>query len=681
MAEWTASPDRVCGFGENGTVTLEVVDWRHGGEAPGLPASAGAAVTGSAEAVDLPAGEDGNAPDVTELSDEAGPRPLATGRLDGGVHVLVVDSTPEVHLAFEGPATVERAGGTSIRFPERTGMTVGFREALPPRSTVEVPPTPAGLATAVTAAARTPRTTGPERSHPGYRPRTPAVAFDPGASVATGTIDGGERLDDRSRSPRTTLTVPDTTVAVLVAAPLAYYLGAALRIEAGPPTLRAPGFTHEFGRLPAFADEVADAVRGLVALDERLRSVPGERGPAGADPDRQALATAPPADRLASVLESPPASLPTWPLTTYVNDDALNGRYLPFLLDRLSLVYPARSSSLDPQALLKRSLDEFYRGESPNVEAVDPSLADGRYHAWLGDGTPVDAFTLLGASPQGTAGPSGTPGTAEPAERPSAGREALRVDVVCNEPAMAAERDVAGVYRSRLDVRDVDVVVHERLSTAELADVFERPTDLVHFIGHCEVDGIRCRDGTLAAGDLETCRARTFFLNACGSYYEGYDLVRRGATVGAVTLTAVLDDQAVTVGTTFAELLAAGFAFDRALSIARGEIIVGRDYAVVGDGTHRLRSPPATPAMCHLESVGGAFELRYDPLEPDAAGRRYLDPFDGRHRSCGEPAAATLDRAELCAFLERFSLPVRFEGTLRWSDDLACSLRDHEQQN
>jgi hypothetical protein len=458
-----------------------------------------------------------------------------------------------------------------------------------------------------------------------------------------------------------TMTVPESATAVLVASPLAYYLGADLSIEPGAPSVRGEGLDYAFEAPPGFAKVVAEALRGLCQLDARLRSLPGESGRL-LDDDVAHLASAPPARRLAAVLRSPPQALPEWPLATYV-DDATDGRYLPYLLDRLSLVHPARSSPLDPKTLLKRSLDEFYRGQAPNVDAVDPSLADARIHAWLGDGTPVDAYTLRRP------------------ESPSGGTtDGVRIDVVCNEPGMDTERDVAGVYRARLADRDVEVHVHERLARRELAAVFERPTDLVHFVGHCEVDGLVCPDGTFSAADLESCAAESFFLNACGSYYEGYDLVRRGATVGAVTLSAVLDEQAVTLGTAFAELLSAGYAFERALSLARGEIIVGRDYVVVGDGTHRLRPPRGTPAVCTLREADGGFVLRYEAAAPDAAGRRYTSPIDEREHLCGEPTMTTLDREAAAALLERLSAPVRYDGGLHWSDELATTLAVTERQ-
>ncbi|MFQ3319891.1 MAG: hypothetical protein ACI80F_001965, partial [Natronomonas sp.] len=533
-----------------------------------------------------------------------------------------------------------------------TPVAVGFRETKSERPKVTVPPTPAGIATAVTAAGRTHRTDGPERSHPGFRPRTPAVAF--GEESIPAELTGG--------SDGSTMTVPETMPAVLVAAPLAYYLGATLRVDSGPPSIDGDALSHEFEPLPDFAEEMADALCGLCRLDCRLRSVPGETGPA--DGGLEHLQSATPGERLAAVLESPPSDPPTWPLSTYVNDDVENGRYLPYLLDRLSLVHPASASALDPQTHLERSLDEFYRGEAPCVEAVDPSLTESRFHTWLGDGTPVDASTLVG---------SATPD-------PGVGDQ-LTIDVICNEPEMGGERCVADVYRRRLDAHDVDVRIHERLSTAELADVFQRPTDLVHFVGHIEVDGMVCPDGLLAATDLTECRADAFFLNACGSYYEGYDLLRQGATVGAVTLNPVLDEQAVTFGMSFAATLASGFAFDRALALARDEIIVGRDYAVVGDGASRVRQPRGQPAVLHVDRTVDGFTVSYDVLTPDGAGRRYRDPFEGAEHPVGVTTSATLARDEVVDFLERTSAPVHYDGSLRWGNELARHVESSGQQS
>jgi hypothetical protein len=641
MVEWAAADGRICGFGDDGWVQIEVEDWQFGGDPPSLPNPVDTTVVGTTTALAVPT----EATVVTSADD----RRLQAGTISAASHRLRIDDRPETHFAFDGPATVESsADGFEIRFSSPTALAVGFREEPTPRPTVRVPSTAAGLAAAVTAAGGTHRTEGPARSHPGFRPRTPYVTF------------GGPSIPDHlsDRSPETTMTVPSSARAVLLAAPLAYYLGAGVDVEAGPPRIDSPELTYTFDSRSGFAESVSKWLRELCTLDSRLREVPGESGEMSLDGyDTETLRTAPPAARLAAIIETPPSPLPEWPLTTYVDNDIENGRYLPYVLDRLSLVEPAEYSALDPKALLKRSLDEFYRGETPNVEAVDPSLNDSRSHAWLGDGTPVDAYTLLGSA----------------VPRRSVGTHP-RVDVVCNDPEMASEQEVASVYRRRLAAHGVSVSVHEQLRTDELAAVFEQSTNLVHFIGHVDVDGLVCPDGSLAAADLEECAATAFVLNACGSYYEGYDLVRQGATVGAVTLTAVLDEQAVRLGTALAALLAEGFSFDRALSLARGEIIVGRDYVVVGDGTYCLRSPTGRAGVLEVTADGELFTVRYDATDPLSAGRRYVDPFDGEEHLFGTVTKATLDRDGLLELLTQHSAPVRYDGNLRWTGELAEQL-------
>jgi hypothetical protein len=636
MVEWSATTDAICGYGDGDTVTLDVEGWRPGGDPPAMDARVDAVVAGTIRAVRVP--EDAVLVGAAERS-------LSVGRLPAGDHAIAVDDDLDTHLAFAGPATVEAAeSGLWLRFPGRTAVAVGFRNAPAARETVAVPPTPSGVASAVSAAARTHRTDGPERSHPGWRPRTPRVVLSDDAAP-----------DVTPASNRPTLSVPADVVSVLVAAPLSFYLGADLRIGDGDPVLVGETFEYEFDPLPSFAGAVGDALRAVCGLDARLRTVPGEDGPLDAGVDADGLADAAPIERFATAVESAPECGATWPLATYVDDDVENARYLPYLLDNLSLVHPAEASPLDPKALLERSLDEFFRGETATVDAVDPALADARYHAWRGEGTPVDAYTLLGAGPAGD-------------------EDRFEVDVVCNDEAMRDEKRVAEVYRERLQGRGVEVGVHHQLTTDDLAAVFGRDVDLVHFIGHCEVDGLVCPDGTVSTADLQSCGATAFFLNACGSYHEGYDLVRRGASVGAVTLTEVLDDQAVTVGTTFADLLASGFAFTRALSLARGEILAGRDYVVVGDGTYRLRPPHGETGLFRLEAAGDRYRVSYDVTAPDSAGRRYRDPFTDADRVCGGPSEATVPAGTVRDLFERYRAPVRYEGEIHWTDELLATL-------
>jgi hypothetical protein len=327
---------------------------------------------------------------------------------------------------------------------------------------------------------------------------------------------------------------------------------------------------------------------------------------------------------------------------------------------------------MDGQALLERTLDDFYRGyadgqfraggEVATADRLNPDLRDGRVHAWLADGIPVSVAKTSTRAYENC--------RRHGERRP----DRLRIDVVLNDAEMMEERPVADIYRRRAADLPVDVTVHESLSRAALADVFESETDLVHYVGHCEVAGLQCTDGSLSTAGLDV-GARTFFLNACGSFREGLSLVEGGAGAGAVTLTRVLNDHAATVGTTFARLLVNGFGIERALSLARRQILMGQDYAVVGDPTYSFAPAHGEPAVVHVEGGPDTFDVRYEVVTARTAGRTYRDPFTGCRRLHGTDSETRLSADGLRAFLRGRELPVMSRGDLHWAPTFARHLR------
>ena len=119
------------------------------------------------------------------------------------------------------------------------------------------------------------------------------------------------------------------------------------------------------------------------------------------------------------------------------------------------------------------------------------------------------------------------------------------------------------------------------------------------------------------------------------------------------------------VGTTFADLPANGFAFAPALSLARCEMLAGRDSVVGGDGTHRLRPPRGEAGVFRHERGPDGFAVTYDATAPDAAGHRYRSPFASDDRVVGVASEATLGPADLRTLFDRHTAPVRFEGDRR----------------
>ncbi|MFB6071602.1 MAG: hypothetical protein ABEJ88_01390 [Halobacterium sp.] len=547
-----------------------------------------------------------------------------------------------------------------------------------PTATVTIPKTLDGVATALTHAASALGTTTPDRTTPAVRRHPPAVEFgdsvDVPEEVAADTPDTGIEF-----------VLPRSLRALFVAAPLAYYLGADVTVDAGvTPRLRAPAadVSYAFESLPT---DVPETLERVFWLDCLARSA-GPRGTTrlaerdalddrGFDPG--AAYDASPADRLRTYLDAPfdrvADQFPEWPLAMHVAPNLEHVRALPFLLDRLAFVFPPETAALETQELVSRSLDDFYRGAPgpvATVEMLKPKPRPGRTQGWLADGAPIDVFKTDLAAYRNHL---------RYLERDD-GDDCVSVAVVLNDRSMAGEHDaVADVYESRAESLPMDVALHEDLTRAELADVFESHHEFVHYIGHCEVDGLRCADGHLALADLAETNVETFFLNACGSYDEGLDLVRNGSVAGAVTFRKVLDEQAAKVGTAFARLLVHGFPIETALRLARRRIRMGKDYAVVGDGTQTLsRTDDGDARVAYVTSEpDGDYHVSWRHLAGSGHGDHYeLDGVDaGPPRLCGNPTTFTAPADEVAALLEGADQPAVVDGTFHWADDAAAALR------
>jgi hypothetical protein len=606
--------------------------------------------------------------------------------LTGGAFVLDVASQPWVTALFDAPAAVtDGDDGITVSFlePSRVELRAdtGTRA---PAETVTVPATIDGLAVAVTHAAAAHRTMGPERSLQANRRHPPAVSFGPDFdvpdAVAAATPDTGIEV-----------VLPRTKRAVFVAAPLAFYLGARVGLARdADPRLVAPEAGVDCSLAP-LESSVPDVLARVFWLDCLVRDADTGLREAGAladlGLDAAALRERSPAGRLAASLDAPFERVgdrfPEWHLTMHVDPEFGNATTLPHLLDRLALVFPPETADLDREELVSRSLDDFYRGAPgpvASVEMLDPRDRPGRVQGWLADGTPVDASKTHPAAYRNHQ------------RYRRAGRDEMSVAVVLNDESMSGEHDaVADIYDARADERPMDVSFHRDLTRDELRGVLGERHEFLHYIGHCEVDGLRCADGNLAVADLDETNVETFFLNACGSYYEGLGLVERGSVAGAVTLRKVLDEQAAKVGTAFARLLLGGFPIQSALTLARRRIRMGKDYAVVGDGTQTLSGTDDGDArVAYVDAVGDDGDWdgerngsgdRYEVSLQQRSLARHGDAFDvpavagGGRRLAGNAASFTAAATDLATLFDAADLPVVLDGRFHWADEAAARLR------
>ncbi|MFP9193086.1 hypothetical protein [Natronosalvus vescus] len=598
-------------------------------------------------------------------------------------YVLDIDTGIKTYLRFSGPAVIQRASDYStlvISFPERTRTILGFRSRHEfPAETITVSETPSGLARGLSLLSSSIKTQLPDRTYPTLRGHPPLLE-----TGETFSAPASLRNADRSGIE---LVVPPRYDALFVVAPLAYFLQATVSTESGStPRIRLPDVAREreLQPMPDLEADVERLLRQCFFLDCLVRNA----GPYGTrlaelnllealDIDAKALYEATPQERLAAYLEVPYSALshrlPTWHLSTYVEPTVPSVEAIPYLLDRLSLIFMPRTSTLEGRELVERSLTDFYRGDRSgagqvaSVNIVKPELRGGRVHGWLADGVPIDVFKSNVAAYRNRLSflerDNGTPS----------------IRIVLNDPEMAGERErVASIYQQRAEELSLDVRVDEHLRTDALAQVFESDHAFVHYIGHCETDGLRCPDGALATSSIDDCRVETFFLNACGSFYEGMNLIERGSVAGAVTFRQVLNDHALKVGSTFAKLLVHGFSFERAMRLARRRIMMGKDYAVVGDGTHSVTEGDLqVPTTATIEPLpDGNYLVELECYSTRVNGQYYYPHAADNEYSylCGTPSSITLEKVALTQFLQESNLAVIYDGDVYWSSELARTM-------
>jgi hypothetical protein len=116
-----------------------------------------------------------------------------------------------------------------------------------------------------------------------------------------------------------------------------------------------------------------------------------------------------------------------------------------------------------------------------------------------------------------------------------------------------------------------------------------------------------------------------------------------------------------------------GFPLRAALTIARGESILGGQYIVVGDGGVTVtQSEGGTPNMLEISPREAQFELYINmyPTDVDGLGTITMPLIENHsyhHLSSGKIGPLILNKAEMEDFLLKQEVPVQVEDELHWS--------------
>jgi hypothetical protein len=596
-----------------------------------------------------------------------------------GQYTIEVNAPVKLYLRVESAITASAdAEQIRIDFGDATDVVVGARSYHDhPAATVTTPAAPESMMQAVSTFGSALKMTSPERSYPTLRGHPP-------------TVELGEELDLAGLdAPETDVTIelPAALDYIYPAAPLAYYLGAELVPGEDPLVRTDDGFERSLDGPGGFERTVERTLKQVFFLDcltrteglypidlHERRTLESSLGL-----DFAALYDRSLAEQLEAYLAVPFAVLedylPEWKLTTHVEPTPTSIEMLPFVVDDLPVVRCEKpATATDPaetvafggeaQPAIARN-EAFTRGTSTNAPSetdsgfVKPESPESLEQAWVGKGTP------LGASKA----------TIEAYENrldrtPVSGD--IDITVVCNDAAMDEERGLIDEIYGDHEELPFDVTVERDLTTAELADVLSTQTDLLHYVGHVHKDGFECADGKLDTTTLDSVGVDAFLLNACQSYRQGMNLIDSGAIGGIVTLSDVLNSEAVTMGRTLAGLLNCGFPLRAGLEIARDESYIGDDYLVLGDGNLSIvQTQSGTANLLSLERNGDSYDLTCKSYPSANAGmgtviRPLVDDAE-YHVAGGEVQERDFSKEELKEFLSLENAPVRVDDELHWS--------------
>ncbi|MFB6270615.1 MAG: hypothetical protein ABEH83_11760 [Halobacterium sp.] len=594
---------------------------------------------------------------------------------------LSVDVGPmKLEFVVDGRVTIRRSeNSTHIELDEPAPISIGARSLHEsPAGTITVTDDVEDAMRAVSLASSALKTTSCERSFPTLRGHPPLIEYGDEFNVPDGIS-----------KPETgvTIEIPRDYGDLYRVSSLAYYLGADV-VPADGRTLVVGEDRYDLDTDRGFEAEVQTLLKHVFFLDcvtrtEGLYPVTlHEREAVSSELtfDPEELYDETLVEQLRAYLDVPyevtSPYVPRWKLTADIAAEPAHVESVPFVVNELAAVRIPGSDEEPDVHEEPEELKSFYRSDSlaarssagtestsSGADIVKPEETDAIEHTWIADGFP------LGASK------TNVESYHRRLSRPERDREHISIDIVCNEPEMSEEDIVKEFYGTR-DLFEFEISVHYELTCDELADILQKDSDFLHYIGHVDNDGFQCTDGMFDARTLSTVNVDAFLLNACKSYEQGDALVKRGSLGGIVTLANISNDPAVRVGRALARLLNNGFSLQAGLSVARNVTLFGNQYITIGDGTLQLvQHETGTPLSAELELLDDEYELTLHgyPTSRTSIGSLVTPNVaenTTRYLNSGLVDSFRVSTRELREFFNRGVVPVLVDGELVWSDEL-----------
>jgi hypothetical protein len=471
-------------------------------------------------------------------------------------------------------------------------------------------------------------------------------------------------------------------------APLAYYLGASFEI-ADQPRLRADdtvltlptgeGLERRSQRLlkQFLTLDTITRTEGLydVELHERRRL----ESRLGESIDFEELYKASVPEQIDAYLDIPWELVsdlgPTWRLVVDVEPDFQYVNLLPYIFNHLGIIRTNAGvetqevdTELTSSADLVRSVTQPTAGlqrrqsEEEPLESVQLPETDALEHAWVGSGPAFGANKMLIEGCQHLSDWEAS--------------DEITITVVCTNEQMQAEGEATSLYGDRDEV-PFDVRYEFLPSKDEMASILGEPIDFLHYIGHVEDGKLVCSDGDLDVSTVENVNVGAFLMNGCQSYEPAIDLVKAGSVAGIATLSDVSNAEAIKVGILTAEFLNAGFSLRAALEVIREHQIVGKQYAVVGDGSVSVTQPKSSvPTKLDVEQTrSDQYELTISTYPASDLGigslyRPHIPSITHHYLNSGLIDSFSILREDLREFFNLERSPVVYQGDIRWTTSI-----------
>jgi hypothetical protein len=558
-----------------------------------------------------------------------------------------------------------QADNVAIEFDKEREVVFGIRSYHKrPQATIKTTKDIGDLARTISFLSSSIKIDNCERSYPTLRGHPPLIEFGDELFIPEELKRFESGVD---------IFVPRKLEYLYIASPLAYYLLADIKF--GDPKIACDnGFTYKLPKLPAFEDEVSTLLQKIFFLDCLVRNAGLHKlnlheldALKDLDIDIKELYPLDIKDQLPTYLDVPfekiKPYMPTWHLSSYVEPLPEKVVSLPFLLNQMALIYLPESSKISTREIIKSSLHDFFRSGDVlgEKDISDPHLKEAQSHIWLSPEIPIgiakaEEISFLN-------------------QLKYYGREkdSIEIALVLNDAKMRDEKKkVSKVYEQRKEV-PLKTEIFDFTTIDELADIFAKGFDLVHFIGHCDKDGLVCQDGGLKVENMEENNTPVFFLNACNSYGEGMNLIKKGSVGGVVTLYEVLNKEALDVGYTFSRLLGNGFPIGKAIELAKMKTIYGKDYLVLGNSEYSVMYRDyLIPYYFSLDKKRDKFFLRIKTHGKAIGGFFYPNVEQNKdiHLLFNDRVFELTYEGLIKAMKSHSLAPVIYRTKLYWTDDL-----------